>query len=165
MILALVLATALPLQAEVQKIKVNEIAPEFALPASNGKTVRLSDFKGKKKVVLAFFPKAFSGGCTREMAAFQAQIKDFEDLGTQVMGISLDSVETQTRFAESLKLSFPILSDKGGRIAKAYGVMGPLWPSRTNIVIDEQGMVIAVVEGKDALDPAMTIGYCRRRAS
>ena len=165
MIPALVLALVLTLQTETPKLKVNETAPEFALPASNGKTVKLSDFRGKKKVVLAFFPRAFSGGCTKEMAGLQAQLKDFEDAGTQVLGISLDGVETQTKFADSLKLTFPILSDKGGKTARAFGVMGPLWASRTTFVIDEQGKIIAVLEGKDTLDPAMTIGYCRRRSS
>jgi len=165
MIPALLLTLVLPLQTETPKLKVNDIAPEFALPGSNGKTVKLSDFRGKKKVVLAFFPKAFSGGCTKEMAGFQAQLKDFEDTGTQVLGISLDGIETQTKFADSLKLTFPILSDKGGKTAQAFGVMGPLWASRTTFVIDEQGKIIAVLEGKDTLDPAMTIGYCRRRSS
>ena len=139
-------------------------APAFSLPASTGRTVGLADFKGKKQVVLVFFPKAFSGGCTKEMTGLQDHIAMFEKENAQIIGISPDGVETQKKFAEALKLTFPVLSDRGGKVASKYGVMGALWPARTTFVIDEEGKVRAVVEGKDAIDPAVTLASVRRPA-
>lgn len=86
------------------------------------------------------------------------------DQSAQVLGVSLDSLETQTRFAESLKLPFPLLSDKGGVTARAYGVKGLLWASRTTFVIDETGKINAIIEGKDAVDPALTVAACKSKA-
>lgn len=85
------------------------------------------------------------------------------DASAQVLGVSLDSLETQTRFAESLKLPFPLLSDKGGVAARAYGVKGLLWASRTTFVIDETGTITAIIEGKDAVDPAATVAACNAK--
>ena len=88
----------------------------------------------------------------------------FDDASAQVLGVSLDSLETQTRFAGSLKLPFPLLSDKGGTAAKAYGVKGLLWASRTTFVIDESGKITAIFEGKEAIDPAAALSACKGKA-
>ena len=89
----------------------------------------------------------------------------FDDSSAQVLGVSLDDLDTQTKFAESLKLPFPLLSDKGGKAATAYGVKGLLWANRTTFVIDETGKITSILEGKDAIDPAATVAACGRAKS
>ena len=143
--------------------KVGDPAPAFSLPASTGKTVSLSDFKGKKKVVLAFYPKAFTGGCSKEMSGLRDQKAKFDQASTQILGVSLDTLETQTRFAESLKLPFPLLSDAKGAAATAYGVKGLLWARRTTFVIDEEGRITAIFQGSDAIDPTGVLAACAKR--
>jgi peroxiredoxin len=163
MMLTLALALLLPEGEPTEKLRIGEPAPAFSLAASNGKTIQLADFKGKKKVVLAFFPKAFTGGCTKEMSGFRDQQSAFDEAGAQILGISMDDLETQKKFAESLKLTFPLLADKSGRTASAYRVKGALWANRTTFIINEAGMIIAIFEGKDALDPVAAVGACVRK--
>lgn len=157
MFMALALALLIPAEPDLPKLKVGDQAPSFALPASNGKTVRLSDFKDKKKVVLAFFPKAFTGGCTQEMSSLRDYQQAFDEAGAQVLGVSMDTLSTQTKFAESLKLTFPVLSDRNGAAASAYRVKGAMWANRTTFVIDETGRIISIMEGKDAIDPNLAV--------
>lgn len=98
------------------------------------------------------------------MSGLRDHQAQFDDNSAQVLGVSLDSLETQTKFAESLKLPFPLLSDQGGKAASAYGVKGLLWANRTTFVIDESGKIIAIFEGKDAVDPVGTVAACRRES-
>ena len=98
------------------------------------------------------------------MSGLRDQKAQFDDSSAQVLGVSLDSLDTQTRFAESLKLPFPLLSDKGGKAAKAYGVKGLLWASRTTFVINEEGRITAIFEGKDAVDPGGAVAACKRKS-
>ena len=160
MLIVAALALLLPADGDL-KLKVGDEAPAFALPASTGKTISLAEFKGKKKVVLAFFPKAFTGGCTKEMSGLRDHKAQFDDASAQVLGVSLDSLETQTKFADSLKLPFPLVADKGGKTARAYGVKGRLWACRTTFVIDEDSRITAIFEGRDALDPAGVVSACK----
>ena len=144
-----------------------DAAPAFSLPATTGKTVSLADFKGKKTVVLAFFPKAFTGGCTREMTAFSTQHGEFTGADAQVLGVSMDDLDTQTKFAESLKAPFPMLADPKGEAATAYGVIfetpqGAKLASRVTFIIGKDGKVTKVFEGRDALDPAGALGACKQ---
>src|SRR5262249_4984306 len=111
-----------------------DAAPAFSLPATGGKTVALADFKGRT-VVLAFFPKAFTGRCTKEMSAFRDRQPEFSDQGVQILGISADDLETQTKFAESLKVPFPLIADPEGVAAKAYGVWSEGRARRVTFVI------------------------------
>ncbi len=98
------------------------------------------------------------------MSGLRDHKAQFDDSSAQVLGVSLDSLETQTRFADSLKLPFPLLSDKGGKAAKAYGVKGLLWANRTTFVINEEGRITAIFEGKDAVDPTATIAACKSKS-
>ncbi len=161
---ALVLTLLAAAETPAPKLKPGDIAPAFNLQGSHGKAGALSEFKGKKKVVLAFFPKAFTGGCTREMSGLRDHQSMFDEANTQVFGISMDDPDTLKKFAESLKLSFPLLSDRGGKASSAYRVKGALWANRTTFVIDEEGKILAIFEGKDAIDPAATVAACKNAA-
>jgi len=115
---------AIPMTADAQ-LKVGDAAPNFDLKASDGKTYKLSDFKGKQAVVLAWFPKAFTPGCTAECKSFRANSSQLKKLDVAYFTISCDAVEGEKgnkAFAESLNVDYPILADPTGATAKAYGV-------------------------------------------
>lgn len=96
------------------------------------------------------------------MSAFRDLHAEFAGADAQVLGVSMDDLETQTRFAESLKLPFPLLADPGGVAAKAYGVAAPEgYAKRVTFAIGKDGRVEQVFEGKDALDPAGALSACR----
>ncbi len=98
------------------------------------------------------------------MSGLRDHQAQFTDASAQVLGVSLDDLETQTRFADSLSLPFPLLSDQNGKAATAYGVKGAMWANRTTFVIDEGGKITAIIEGKDAVDPAATVSACKRKS-
>ena len=127
-------------------------APDFTLPDKDGKNVSLSDFLGKK-VVLYFYPKDNTPGCTRQACAFAAAYNGFKEKNVEVIGISKDSVASHVKFAEKYNLPFTLLSDSKLEIIKAYGVwqekklygkvsMGVV---RTTYIIDENGFVEKVM--------------------
>jgi peroxiredoxin Q/BCP len=142
---------------------VGDVAPDFSLAATNGKTVKLSDYRGQKTVVLAFYPKAFTGGCTKEMANLRDVHPQIADASAQVLGVSADNLETQQKFAESLTLPFPLLADPDLVAAKAYGVANAEkgYANRVTFVIGKDGKVTNVIEGKDAIDPTATVAACK----
>jgi peroxiredoxin Q/BCP len=125
------------------KVKVGSVAPDFTLPSQAGEMVSLKDFSGRKPVVLFFYPKDDSPGCTKEVCAFRDNFEEFSKLDVQVIGISSDSVESHRRFAAKHDLSFPLLSDEGGNIRRLYGVPKTfgLIPGRVTYIIDKEGVV------------------------
>ncbi|MCC6980469.1 MAG: peroxiredoxin [Candidatus Melainabacteria bacterium] len=133
-------------QAKAEKshdVKAGDKAPDFTLKSGSGQTVSLSDFKGKKAVVLFFYPKDETSVCTKEACAFRDQFQVFKDLGAEVIGVSSDSAESHKGFAEHHKLPYSLLSDEGGKLRKTYGVpstMGII-PGRVTYVIDKDGIV------------------------
>lgn len=127
-------------------------APQFTLPDSGGNLVSLSDFLGKK-VVLYFYPKDNTPGCTRQACAFAAAYGQFMQKNAVVIGISKDGVASHAKFAQKFSLPFILLSDEGLDVIKAYGVwqekklygkvsMGVV---RTTFIIDEQGNIVHVI--------------------
>jgi peroxiredoxin Q/BCP len=124
-------------------LKPGDRAPEFELPDAQGKTTRLADFRGKKPVVVYFYPKDDTPGCTKESCAFRDQYEDFTAAGAEVIGISSDSAESHAKFASKYKLPFTLLSDRGGAVRKAYGVPATLGllPGRVTYVIDREGTI------------------------
>jgi thioredoxin-dependent peroxiredoxin len=126
-----------------QGIQVGDKAPDFTLPAQNGAPVRLSDRLGQRVVVLYFYPKDETSGCTREACAFRDSYEVFADAGAEVIGISSDSVDKHAAFAEHHQLPFTLLSDSGGQVRKSYGVPSLLGvvPGRVTYVIDHDGTV------------------------
>jgi peroxiredoxin len=152
-------------------VKTGDTAPDFTasyLTAAdaNGrrdrKSVKLSEFKGQKNVVLAFFPAAFSPGCTSEMAKYQENTGEFNSNNTVLLGMSVDSVWANVAFAEKLGVQFHILSDAKRDISRAYGVFDDqsAIARRTTFVIDRQGVVQKVFMAQEALDPAHALATC-----
>ena len=133
-------------------LEAGMIAPDFTLNDASGRAVSLSDLRGKK-VVLYFYPKDNTPGCTRQACAFAGAYKQFKDKGVEVVGISRDSVASHVKFAEKHGLPFILLSDPELEAIKAYGV----WQEkklygklsfgvvRTTFIIDENGIIEAVM--------------------
>lgn len=110
---------------EAAELKPGDKAPDFKLPGSDGKTYSLDGFKGKKTVVVAWFPKAFTGGCTKECQSMRNDGKELRKYQVAYFTASVDEPEKNKEFAESLGLDFPILSDPDKKVATEYGVMNP----------------------------------------
>jgi len=124
-------------------VRVGDQAPDFVLPDRTGKMVRLSDFRGRKAVVLYFYPKDDTPGCTKESCAFRDSYEEFSDAGAEVVGVSSDSAESHGKFAAKHRLPFTLLSDQGGQVRARYGVPATLGllPGRVTFVIDRDGVV------------------------
>lgn len=129
-------------------LKVGSKAPDFRLPASDGSIISLSDLKGKK-VVLYFYPKDDTPGCTKEACSFRDNLSRVKKKGAVVLGISKDSSASHQKFSEKYDLSFPLLSDEKLEVIKSYGawlqksMMGRKFMGieRTTFVIDEKGII------------------------
>jgi len=128
--------------AGAEDLKVGDKAPDFTLKGSDGKTYKLEDFKGKKGVVIAWFPKAFTGGCTAECKSFQANSETLKGTKVAYFTASVDSPEVNAKFADSLSLDYPILCDPDKTTAKAYGVLNAAgMSSRVTFYIDKEGVI------------------------
>lgn len=135
--------------AKAAELKVGDPAPDFSLAASDGKTYRLADFKGKKAVVLAWFPKAFTSGCTIECRSLAANGEKIRRYEVAYFMASVDAVEGEKgnkAFAESEKVDFPLLGDPTKETAAAYGVLHPERgiAQRWTFYIDKQGRIAAI---------------------
>jgi peroxiredoxin Q/BCP len=124
-------------------VQVGDKAPDFVLPSQAGDEVRLSDRLNDRIVVLYFYPKDNTSGCTAEACAFRDSYEVFSEAGAEVIGVSSDSVSKHAGFASKHSLPFTLLSDQGGQIRKAYGVPATLGllPGRVTYVIDQTGTV------------------------
>jgi len=143
-------------------LKVGDKAPDFTLLDQDGQPVTLSKALEKGPVILAFYPKAFTPGCTKQNSNFRDHSADAAARDAQILGISVDSVETQKKFKAEYKLPYPLLSDPGGKVSKAYPGTVPLLglSNRANFVIAQDGTISMIVEGSDAIDPNGAIAAC-----
>lgn len=121
---------------------VGEAAPDFTAPREGGETFHLGDILGQRAVVLYFYPKDDTPGCTAESCGFRDQRTTFAEAGAEVIGVSGDSPESHAAFAAKYQLSFPLVSDGDGAVRRLYGVEphGPL-PRRTTFLIDREGVI------------------------
>lgn len=134
--------------ASTVELKIGQKAPAFSLPNQDGKIVKLSDYKGKK-VVLYFYPKDDTPGCTKESCAFRDGIDEIHGSGAEVLGVSGDSVESHKRFVKKFNLNFPLVSDESKKMIRAYGVWKEkslygrkyMGIERTTFIIDENGKI------------------------
>ncbi len=136
-------------------VNVGETAPDFELASADGGKLRLSDLRGKN-VVLYFYPRAFSGGCSTQACSLRDGYPDLQAKNVEVVGVSVDDIETQKRFKEENHLPFRVLADDKLEVSKRYGVYGSKRPDgtmsttarRVTIIIDEKGVI------KQVIDPA-----------
>lgn len=124
-------------------IAVGDKAPNFTLPSQSGTNITLSQFLGKSPVVVYFYPKDDTPGCTMEACQFRDEYQAFQDAGAVVIGISSDSVASHQQFADKHNLPFVLLSDVKNEARNAFGVPNALWvmPGRVTYVIDKEGVV------------------------
>ena len=123
--------------------KVGDRAPSFSLPDQSGTTINLDDMIGKKPIVLYFYPKDDTPGCTKESCAFRDSYEVFQDAGAEVIGISGDSSASHEKFAAKYNLPFTLLADTGNKVRSLYGVPATLFilPGRVTYIIDQKGIV------------------------
>lgn len=124
-------------------------APDFKLQASDGKSYSLDQFRGKQRVVLYFYPRADTPGCTTEACGFRDRIVDYHQQDVTILGVSPDPVEDVTKFAQKFNLNFPLLADPDHKVCEAYGVWqekvrfgkASMGVVRTTFIIDQQGNI------------------------
>ena len=114
--------TKTPNMGSEKNLKIGDKAPGFVLPDQNGNLINLNDFSGKTSLVVYFYPKDESYGCTKEACSFRDSYEDFKDAGAEVIGISSDDEASHKGFAANHKLPFILLSDKDKKVAGLYGV-------------------------------------------
>jgi len=123
-------------------LKAGDLAPDFTLPATIEESITLSQYRGQKNVVLAFYPFDWSPVCSLQLPGLQENLAEFKKLDTEVLGISIDSRHSHKAFAEHLGLEFPLLSDFDKRVCQAYGVLRQGgFAERALFVIDVQGVI------------------------
>jgi thioredoxin-dependent peroxiredoxin len=141
--MGLAIGLALLAGAAAAELKVGDKAPDFSLQGSDGKTYTLEQFKGKSGVVIAWFPKAMTKGCTIECKSLRANSKMLKELNVAYFTASVDKPEDNKEFSNKLDLDYPILSDPDKTVAQAYGVMMPTRPltNRWTFYIDKDGII------------------------
>lgn len=124
--------------------------PDLTLPGAGGRDVRLRDYLGARTLVVYFYPKDETAGCTAEACSFRDAYEDFKAAGAEVIGISGDSTDSHDKFAQHHRLPFVLLSDRGGAARAAFGVKKTLGllPGRVTFVIDQQGVIQHVFESQ-----------------
>ena len=127
-------------------LKVGDVAPDFSAVANDGTAVRLKDSLGYGPIVLFFYPKDDTPGCTKEACGIRDGFAEFKELNATVFGISFDSATHHQKFIAKYKLPFSLLADSDKKISVAYGAAGPhsLWAARITYVIDAQGKIARV---------------------
>jgi len=128
------------------KMKVGDKAPDFTLFSQTGENVTLSQIIGKKNIVLYFYPKDESKGCTREACEFRDKYEVFTDLGAEVIGLSSDDSKSHESFAKKYNLPFILLSDNENKVRKLYDVKSTFGviPGRVTFVIDKKGIIKSI---------------------
>lgn len=152
------------------ELAVGDIAPDFELPGSDGRTYRLADYRGSHVVVIAWFPKAFTGGCTAECESLGRSSSTIRGAHGRVFGASVDRLEVNRRFAETMGIDYPILSDTNKAVARLYGVLGASgFAERWTFYIGLDGRIVeidrhvrAVSHGKDVAARLERLGISRQ---
>ncbi|MDE5088870.1 MAG: peroxiredoxin [Trichodesmium sp. St16_bin2-tuft] len=127
--------------------ELNQSAPEFTLPTNTGDgEISLSDYRGKW-VVLYFYPKDFTSGCTIEARRFQEDLPKYSSRNTQILGVSVDDINSHKEFCDSEGLKFPLLADTDGTVSKAYGSWLYFFSIRHTFIIDQDGILQKIFLG------------------
>lgn len=156
--LAAILAAGLVFNVSAEALKVGEQAPDFSLKGSDGKTYKLSDFKGKQPVVVAWFPKAMTKGCTIECKSLKDSSAALKKYDVAYFAASVDEPAKNKEFSDSLHLDFPLLSDPSKETAKAYGVLNERgMANRWTFYIDKDGKIAAIDQKVNPEGYGMTV--------
>ena len=126
-------------------LKIGDKIPPFNLPNQNGEDFDINSVLGSKPLVIYFYPKNFTPGCTKEACSFRDSYEDFKQMGAEVIGISGDSSNSHSRFVERYELPYIMLSDSNGKVRKQFGVKSELLgliPGRETFVVDKQGILV-----------------------
>src|SRR3954466_14990877 len=144
LIASLALAALTTFAAETPK--VGDKAPDFTAQDQDGKTVKLADFAGKQAVLLYFYPKDNTPGCTKEACGFRDSLNDLKSQGVQVLGVSMDDAKSHKKFIADHNLNFPLLVDTDGKLTDAYGVKAANGKvaRRVSFLIDKDGKITHV---------------------
>lgn len=140
------------------RLRIGDIAPDFSLAGSDGQVHTLSTFRGRQAVVLAWFPKAFTGGCTRQCGSMESHRAIIDTFDVAMFGANVDDADTNRRFAAAFDIRFPLLSDPDTTAARAYGVLGRSgFPSRWTFFIGANGRILAIDERGETSTHGMAI--------
>ena len=133
------------------RLRVGDMAPDFEGQTSKDTKVRLKDYLGKRNVVLYFYPKDDTKGCTIEACSFRDKLQSIAALWTEVVGVSVDTVESHKKFAEKNSLNFPLISDHDKHISKTYGVLSEdgSRAQRMTFIIDKEGKITRIFTDVD----------------
>lgn len=147
MILGLFSGTLKAFTWSSDSLTINQEAPDFILENAFGKKYSLSDYRGKSPVVVYFYPKASTPGCTKQACGIRDEWSKFQENNIQVLGISVDSKEEIEKFIENYDLNFPLLSDNDKSVSKAYGVLNKFGvSSRVTFIIDKKGNIAEIIK-------------------
>jgi len=135
-----------------EQLSEGDVAPDFEMKDSRGKTMRLSDLRGKKSVVAYFYPKDFTPGCTMEATEFTKEYENFKQAGIEIVGISPDSEDSHTRFRDKMGIPYQLVADTDNKVSKKYGVYGLknfmgkeyMGVNRSTFLVDKSGKIVKV---------------------
>jgi peroxiredoxin Q/BCP len=140
------------------KLKAGDKAPDFTLQDAFGKSYKLSSYKGKSPVIVYFYPKAGTNGCTKEACVIRDDWSKFKQNNIPVLGISTDDKPAIKKFIDDYKLNFPLLSDADKKVSKEYGVVGMLgYDKRVTFIIDKNLKIADVMEVNDIANHSKTV--------
>lgn len=150
-------------KSETAQLKEGATAPDFTLPTDDGRQIKLSDYQGKQTVVLYFYPKDETPGCTKQACAFRDSLADYKKENIEVLGVSVDSVEAHKAFKKNQKLNFTLLADVEKKVSEQYGVLSAAgYSSRTTFVIGKDGVIKKIYQKVDpALNAAEVLAFAR----
>jgi thioredoxin-dependent peroxiredoxin len=140
------------------KLKTGDKAPDFTLQDAFGKSYKLSSYKGKTPVIVYFYPKAGTSGCTKEACGIRDDWSKFTQNNIPVLGISTDDKPAINKFIDDYKLNFPLLSDADKKVSKEYGVVGISgYDKRITFIVDKNSKIADVMEVKDIANHSKTV--------
>ncbi|MAT58675.1 MAG: thioredoxin-dependent thiol peroxidase [Ignavibacteriae bacterium] len=133
-----------------ETLKINEPAPDFTLQDAEGNSYSLADYKGKSPVVIYFYPKASTPGCTKQACGIRDEFDKFKENNITVLGISVDSKESIKEFIDENSLNFPLLSDENKEVSESYGVLNNFGlANRITFIIDKEGNIAKIIRDVD----------------
>ncbi len=132
-------------------ISIGDLCPTFSLQNQDGQTINIQDYFGNKYVIIYFYPKDNTAGCTKEACSFRDAMQDLDNLDCEVFGISADSVASHKAFANQFRLTFNLLSDVGNSVRKSFKVPANLFgliPGRVTYIVNKEGKVIHIINSQ-----------------